>query len=74
METPQATINIRTGRAVHPTLLQAAKTDSILSHMIAHGMPLTRQTWIDLNWGSEVPNPWTAEDEAQLPPPFRRQL
>jgi hypothetical protein len=42
--------------------------------MIEFGLPLNRQTWIDVNWGSEVPKLWTAEDEAQLPPSFRRTL
>jgi hypothetical protein len=26
-----------------------------------------RQTWIDFNWGSTPPEPWTAETEAMLP-------
>lgn len=58
----------------NPRLLQEARGDPILAHMIQHGMPLDRQTWINLNWGSEVPKPWTAEDEAQLPRSFRRPL
>ncbi|HEV3444711.1 MAG TPA: hypothetical protein VG099_08720, partial [Gemmataceae bacterium] len=59
-------------RYVDRQLLYAAKMSPILAHMIKHGMPLNRQTWIDLNWGSEVPDPWTAEDEDQVPRPWQR--
>jgi len=27
---------------------------------------VTRQNYIDLNWGTQVPSPWTAEDESEL--------
>jgi hypothetical protein len=35
-----------------------------------------RQTWIEANYGgdSEIPKLWTAEDEAEVPAPCRRQL
>jgi hypothetical protein len=36
----------QTQRKIHPALLQAAKTDPILSYMIKHGLPLNRKTWI----------------------------
>src|SRR5271163_3931794 len=40
------------------------KWGELLRHsQIEFGLPLNRQTWIDVNWGSEVPKPWTAEDE-----------
>jgi hypothetical protein len=54
-------------RFVSWEILRDAKMDPILSYMIKHGMPLNRQTWMDLNWGSEVPDPWTAEDEDEVP-------
>jgi hypothetical protein len=63
-----------TPRQIPPELHRDAKTDPVLAHMIEFGLPLNRQTWIDVNWGSEVPKPWTAEDEAQLPPSFPRPL
>jgi hypothetical protein len=31
------------------------------------GLPVTRENFILLNWGSEPPEPWTNEDEDQLP-------
>ena len=64
------------GRRVAPELLLAAKTSPVLAHMIKNGMPLNRQTWIEVNYGgtSEIPKPWTAEDEDQVPRPFRRPL
>lgn len=66
----------QTQRKIHPALLQAAKTDPILSYMIRHGLPLNRKTWIEVNYGgnSEIPKPWTSEDEAEVPGPLRRQL
>lgn len=56
---------------IDPALLHEAKHSPVLAAMIKEGLPLNRQTWIDLNWGSEVPKPWTAEDEAQIPLPWR---
>jgi hypothetical protein len=49
----------------------AAETDPILAYMIKYGMPLNRQTWMDLNYGSDVPTPWTAELEGEVPRPWR---
>jgi hypothetical protein len=46
-----------TPRQIPPELRRDAKTDPVLAHMIEFGLPLNRQTWIDVNWGSEVPKP-----------------
>ena len=59
---------------IDPRLLDEAGHDPILARMIRHGMPLNRQTWIDLNYGSDVPKPWTAECEEQVPRVWRRRL
>lgn len=56
---------------IDPDLLWEAQHNPVLDYMIKHGIPLERQTWLDLNWGSEVPKPWTAEDEDQVPRAFR---
>ena len=64
----------QTKRPIPPELLQAAKTDPILDHMIRHNLPLNRQTWIDVNYGGEPPDPWTAEDEAEVPEPLQRSM
>lgn len=76
METPEATVHVRTQKPIPSQLLQAAQTDPILSYMIKHNMPLNRKTWIEVNYGgdSEIPEPWTAEDEAEVPAPFRKAL
>jgi hypothetical protein len=66
----------QTQRRIHPQLLHDAKTDPVLAHMIKYGLPLNRKTWIETNYGgdSEIPKPWTAEDEAEVPPSFRQRL
>jgi hypothetical protein len=43
-------------------------TDPISDWLEKMGEPVTREAWIDVNWMGEPPDPWTAEDEAQLPP------
>jgi hypothetical protein len=59
-------------RFVSREILREAEMDPTLSYMIKHDMPLNRQTWIDLNYGGEVPDPWTAEDEDEVPGPWQR--
>jgi hypothetical protein len=44
--------------------------DPILEGMIRDNLPLTRDTYIFLNWDKR-PNPWTAEHEEQVPDIFR---
>jgi hypothetical protein len=40
--------------------------------MRANGLPLTRETWLSLNWGAnEIPDPMPAELEAEIPREFR---
>jgi hypothetical protein len=41
-------------------------TDPLLDWMREHGVPITRDKFIALNWGN-VPDPWTPEDEDNLP-------
>lgn len=36
------------------------------------GLPVTRENWISFNW-PELPDPWTPEDEAQLPPELQEE-
>lgn len=69
-------VNVKVPRQIPPELRQAAKTDPVLAHMIRYGLPLNRKTWIEVNYGgdSEIPKPWTAEDEMEVPLPFRRAL
>jgi hypothetical protein len=39
----------------------------ILAILEAAGGPITRERYIALAYGDEVPDPWTPEDEAELP-------
>ena len=34
-------------------------------------MPLTRERWMDMNYGNRPPKVWTAEHEAEVPEPFQ---
>lgn len=45
----------------------------VLEHMVKHGVPLTRENYIAMNWGGAAPGEWTAEHEADLPEIFRHQ-
>ena len=42
-------------------------SDSLLRWMKANGVAVTRDNYIQLAWGSEPPDPWTPEHEAELP-------
>jgi hypothetical protein len=48
-------------------------TDPISDWLEKMGEPVTREAWIDVNWMGEPPDPWTAEDEAQLPEELQRK-
>ena len=41
-------------------------SDTIVSWMEAHGVSVTRENYIALNW-STLPDPWLPEHEAELP-------
>jgi hypothetical protein len=43
------------------------RTDPVISWMEANDVAVTRDNYIALNWGRDVPDPWTAEDEMELP-------
>jgi hypothetical protein len=61
-------------RKIDPRILEAAKDDGILRHMIRAGVPLTREKWLSMNYLGHPPQPWTSEHEAEVPEPFRRPL
>jgi hypothetical protein len=46
-------------------------SDSLLRWMKANGVAITRDNYIQLAWGSEPPDPWTPEHEAELPEELR---
>jgi hypothetical protein len=39
--------------------------------MKTKGLPLTRKQWLDLNYLGNVPNPLSAEEEAEIPAEVR---
>ena len=45
--------------------------DHVVALLRAEGAPVTRANWIDLAYGNDVPDPWTAEDECGLPESLR---
>jgi len=46
--------------------------DAVLKDMLDTGIPLTREHYIELAYAGDPPDPWTAENEEELPEPFRR--
>lgn len=44
----------------------------VLDLMLASGEPVTRESYILLNWAGEVKEPLDAEQEASLPPPLQK--
>ena len=41
--------------------------DSVIEMMKEHSIPITRENYLHLNYMGEIPDPWTAEHEAELP-------
>jgi hypothetical protein len=42
--------------------------EGILKWMRELNISITRQNFIDANWGDDPPDPWTVEAEAEIPP------
>jgi hypothetical protein len=53
---------------------EIAEEDAVVATMLRYGVPLTRENYLSLAYGSEVPDgdDWVAELEAGLPWPFQR--
>lgn len=47
--------------------------DPLLQYMLKEGIPLTREKYISLAYGTDGPGEWGAELEAELPPLFRNK-
>jgi len=47
--------------------------DPLLDWMRSANVPITRDTYIALSWGANVPDPWMPEDEAELPSFLREE-
>jgi hypothetical protein len=39
----------------------------VVEHMQRHGIPVTRENFIEWNWPDGKPDPWEADHEADLP-------
>jgi len=50
-----------------------ADTDTVVEHMLMKGVPLTRENYLQLAYGADMPKAadWNHEHEAGLPEPFR---
>ena len=42
-------------------------TNPIVKWLKELNIPVTRQSFIDLNWGDNPPDPWTGEAEHEIP-------
>jgi hypothetical protein len=49
---------------------QAGFRSATLDGMLKRGEPITRENFIANNWG-DMPDPWTAEHEQEMPPDLR---
>ncbi len=47
--------------------MASLEDDDLIKYMRKMDIPLTRSAWLMLNWGSSLPEPWTAEHELELP-------
>lgn len=43
------------------------RDDPIAQTMKKYGLEITRDNYIAFNWGNPTPDPWTAENEVELP-------
>ena len=41
--------------------------DPVVTWMKANDVAVTRDNYVALNWGHDAPDPWTSEDEMELP-------
>lgn len=48
-----------------------AGSNATLAYMRKMNLPLTRETWMDLSYPDGLPEPWTAELEAEVPEQFQ---
>ncbi len=62
---PAATAKPRPGE--EPAEAPSLDDDHVVALLRAAGQPVTRENWIDLAYGVDVPVPWTPEDELGLP-------
>jgi hypothetical protein len=58
---------------IHPAILHEAQYSPTLAYMLKHNLPLTRETWISINYLGHPPEPWTWENEAEVPEFWRKE-
>jgi hypothetical protein len=56
--------------ARHPT----GTPDPLVLTLRRHGLPVTRENYLALAYPTGLPEPWTAELEAELPPDLQEPL
>jgi hypothetical protein len=63
------------GEAIVPREVaeQYAKEDPTVASMIRRGIPLSRNAYLAMAWGTDLPHPddWNAEHEMEVPKCFR---
>lgn len=60
-----------TEKTLASTLDEVSLANAIVQRMLHEALPFTRDTYIQLFFGDEVPTPWTTTHEGRLPPVFR---
>ena len=51
---------------------QSGESDPVLQWRKKHGMPLTREDYLEVAYMGEIPEDWGPELEAELPEQFQR--
>ena len=46
-------------------------SDPLVDWMTDNGVPVTRDAYLGLAYGGELPDPWTADHEMDLPEPLQ---
>jgi hypothetical protein len=46
-------------------------TDLLIDWMERHGVPISREKYLALAYGKQLPDPWTYEHELELPKQIR---
>jgi hypothetical protein len=55
-------------------LMRLSGSDPVLKWMLDKGAPITREAYLDLAYCGDLPTPWTAEHEMEVPAPLQAML
>lgn len=56
---------------LHKALKALAGSDPMLDYMLKQNLHLTREAYLDLSYAGDLPTPWTAEMESEIPEPLQ---